>query len=94
MGIDHSRGGWKGKTYRTAKYVIQVANASGTAFDAMEALVIHDGTTAYLTVSNYIFTGSELGTLSVDLTGGSVVLKYTGVGSNNVVKLGKSYITA
>ena len=80
-------------TYRTAKYVIQVTNQGGTAFDAMEALVIHDGTTAYLTVSNHIFTGSELGTLSVDLAGGSVVLKYTGVGPANVVKLGKSYIT-
>ena len=80
-------------TYRTAKYVIQVTNQGGTAFDAMEALVIHDGTTAYLTVSNHIFTGSELGTLSVDLTSGSVVLKYTGVGPANVVKLGKSYIT-
>ena len=81
-------------TYRTAKYVIQVANSGGTAFDCMEAMVIHDGTTAYLTVSNQISTGSELGTLSVDLTSGTVALKYTGVGSNNVVKLGKSYITA
>jgi hypothetical protein len=79
--------------YRTAKYVIQVANSGGTAFDAMEAMVIHDGTTAYLTVSNHIFTGSELGTLSVDLAGGTVTLKYTGAGAGNVVKLGKSYIT-
>ena len=59
----------------------------------MEALVIHDGTTAYLTVSNHIFTGSELGTLSVDMSGDTVLLKYTGAGAGNVVKLGKSYIT-
>ncbi len=63
--------------FRTAKYVIQAKN--GSDFESVEALVIHDGTNAFVTVYGIIFTGStEVIDLNATITAGNVELTANG----------------
>ena len=61
--------------YRTAKYIVSVT--SGSAYESVELLVIHDGTTAYQTTYAELRTGSDLASFSVDISGGNVRLLTT-----------------
>jgi len=61
--------------YRTAKYIVSVT--SGSAYESVELLVIHDGTTAYQTTYAELRTGSDLASFSVDISAGSVRLLTT-----------------
>jgi len=79
-------------TYRTAKYVVQVSNSGGTAFESSEVLVVHNGSVSYMTEYGVISTsGSSLGTLSTIVNGANVELKYTGAAANNAVKVYATY---
>jgi len=81
-------------TYRTAKYVVQVANSGGTVFESSEVLVVHNGTTATMIEYGVVSTsGSSLGTLSTAINGANVELRYTGASSGNNVKVYATYIT-
>lgn len=62
-------------TYRSAKYQIQIE--SGTEYQSMEALVVHNGTTAYITIYADIKTGADLATVGVTLLSGNIVLQVT-----------------
>jgi hypothetical protein len=63
--------------FRTAKYVIQAKN--GSDFESVEALVIHDGTNAFVTVYGIIFTGStEVIDLNATIIAGNVELTANG----------------
>jgi len=70
---------WSASTYRGAKYFISV-NAEGiTELGNLEAVVVHDGSDAYITIYNEINTGNNsLITLTADISGGSVRLRGTG----------------
>jgi len=70
---------WSASTYRGAKYFISV-NAEGiTELANLEAVVVHDGSDAYITIYNEINTGNNsLITLTADISGGSVRLRGTG----------------
>jgi hypothetical protein len=60
-------------TYRTAKYIITVSNS--TTYEALEALVIHDGSDSYITVYGYISSDdSDIVSVSTDISGGNVNL--------------------
>jgi hypothetical protein len=81
-----------GTTYRSAKYVIQVSNGSGE-FETREALVIHDGTSAYITEYAMVYTGAGLlGDASVQMNGTSVELVYTANAVGTTVKVISTYI--
>ena len=78
-------------TYRGAKYLVTVANS--TNFDIIEALVVHNGTTATITVYGEVSTNTSLGDLTTDISSGNVRLLYTGGATGNSVKVFATYIT-
>jgi cytoskeletal protein CcmA (bactofilin family) len=70
---------WSASSYRGAKYFISV-NAEGiTELANLEAVVVHNGSDAYITIYNEINTGNNsLITLTADVSGGLVRLRGTG----------------
>ena len=78
--------------YRSAKYVIQVGDGNGN-YETREALVVHDGTTAYITEFAMVYTGSDLiGDASVTMSGNNVLLTYTPTSGSATVKVIGTYI--
>jgi hypothetical protein len=70
---------WAHASYRAAKYYISVNNASKTEITNMEALVVHDGTTAYITSYGATNTGSnDLINLTAAISGSNVVVSASG----------------
>jgi hypothetical protein len=81
-----------GGTYRSAKYIIQVDDGSGN-YETREALVVHDGTTAYITEYAMVYTGADLlGDASVTMSGSDVLLQYTPTSGTVTVKVIATYI--
>jgi hypothetical protein len=76
--------------YRTAKYVLQATD--GTNFQSAEILVTHNGTTAYSTTYGVIQTGSNLGVASATISSNNVLLQFTSVNANTVVRVQKDYL--
>jgi hypothetical protein len=78
--------------YRSAKLYINVADNAG-AYEVSEVMVIHDGTTAYRTQYNRIYTGAAaLGSVTASITSGNVFIYYTGVAVSNTVKVRAEYL--
>jgi hypothetical protein len=70
---------WAKGSYRGAKYYISVNNASKTELQNIEALVVHDGTTAFITAYGSTNTGSnDLISLTAAVDGSNVVVSATG----------------
>ena len=60
--------------FRSAKYLVQVTNATDSTYHTTEILVIHDGTDTYMTEYGSMFTGSAAeATFTSDVTGGGAV---------------------
>lgn len=62
--------------YRTAKMIVQVSHITG-GYHAAELLIIHDGTTVYMTEYATIFTLSSLGTFDAVINNGNVEVSFT-----------------
>lgn len=62
-------------SFRTMKATVSIAR--GTDYQAIEVLITHNGTTAYMTQYGEIITNTSLATLSVDISGGLVRLRGT-----------------
>lgn len=60
---------WSTSTYRSAKYQIQMS--SGSAYQAVEMLVVQDGTGAHQATYADVASGSDLATFSVDINSGN-----------------------
>jgi hypothetical protein len=73
------------QSYRTAKYLVQMT--SGSDFHATEVLLIHDGTTVYMTEFGTIFSNASLGTIDGDINSGSVRLLVTPANASTQVKI-------
>ena len=70
---------WAKASYRGAKYYISVNNASKTEVTNIEALVVHDGTTAFITAYGVTNTGSnDLASLTAAVDGDNVVVSAQG----------------
>ena len=83
---------FSGVLYRSAKYVIQVDDGAGN-YETREALVVHDGTTAYITEFAMVYTGSDLiGDADVTMSGNNVLLQYTPTSGTATVKVIATYI--
>ena len=83
---------FNGAAYRSAKYIIQVDNGGGE-YETREALVVHDGTNAYITEYALVYTGSNLlGDASVTMSGNNVNLVYTASSGSVDVKVISTYI--
>jgi hypothetical protein len=79
-------------TYRSVKYVVSIANTLTNEYQTTEALIVHNGTNAFIK-SDSVFSGQfSLMSLSATVTAGSVVLQGTGVSNGNQVKVQRIYI--
>ena len=76
--------------YRSAKYKVQVKQ--GTNYQISEALVIHNGTTAYVSEYGTISTGGNLGIVAATITGGNVTLQFVGSSTSNTVRISREYL--
>jgi len=77
-------------TYRTAKYLISVT--SGSAYESVELLVVHDGATAYQTTYAELRTGADLASFTVDVSAGNVRLLTTPVNAVTVYKITRTAV--
>ena len=72
-------------TYRLAKYLISATY--NTSYHGMEALLLSDGTAAYLTTYGVLATGAKLITLSATMSGTTAQLQATGAVAGVSVKV-------
>ena len=68
---------WSASSYRGAKYFLSLNDSTNNKLQNIEALLVHDGTNAYLTPYGDVqtYSGTALTTLSADISGGNVRLK-------------------
>lgn len=78
-------------SYRTAKYLVQMT--AGTDYHSTEILLIHDGTTVYMTEYGTIFTSASLGTFDGDISSGLVRLLVTPANINTTIKIQRLSVT-
>ena len=72
--------------YRSAKYFISATDATNSRYEVVEANVIHDGTTAYITTFGSVSDhGTGLATYSVAISGNDVQVKVTNITNNSTV---------
>ena len=68
--------GWALASYRGAKYILSINNSTTGEVSNTEALVVHDGSTAYITQYGSVNSGNnDLITLTVEVDSTEVVLK-------------------
>jgi len=74
---------WAHANYRGAKYYISVNNDSKTELANIEAVVVHNGTDAFISVYNIVNTGNnDLLTLTAAINGANVELSASGLETN------------
>jgi len=86
---------WSASTYRSVKYHIQISDATADRYSLVDANVMHDGSTAYISTVGRSGNGTGDGSttyesleLSVDVSGGNVrLLGRVNNTNNQVVKL-------
>ena len=77
-------------TYRSAKYIIQVTN--GTNFQAMEALMVQNGTTATITTYGVVQTNGNLGILSATVSSSNTLVQFVAANASNQVRVYRQYL--
>ena len=74
--------------FRSAKYNVQVVDTAGGNFESFEANVMHDGSTAYISIFGAIGTSTGLITMTADIDSGNLRLRGTINNTNDhVVKV-------
>ena len=68
---------WAHASYRGAKYYISAEDTDNGNISNLEALVVHNGSEAFITVSNEHFSNSRLLTLTATLSGSTVSIDAT-----------------
>jgi hypothetical protein len=77
--------------YRSAKYTMRINSNDG--YQAVEALLIHDGTQSFVTIYGSLSTiGSDLVYLSTSVLSGNVRMLATAVSGNTTVNLLGTYV--
>ena len=79
--------------FRTVKYIVQ-ATSAGAGTHVMECLVMHDNTTAYITVYGEMFSASSLTNISVTVSGSDMHLLVSPTNAVTSYKVTKTSITA
>jgi hypothetical protein len=62
-------------TYRTVKYLVQAT--SSTSYQSSEIMIIHNGTTAFISEYGTVMTNTSLASFDADVSGGNVRLLVT-----------------
>ena len=77
--------------YRSAKYTMRINSDDG--YQAVEALLIHNGTQSFVTIYGSLSTiSTEIVTLSTDINSGSVRMLATTVSANTTVNMLGTYV--
>jgi len=79
-----------GNAIRSAKLVVQSTN--GTDYEVAELLVIHDGTTATVTVYGQTATNGEFMEYSATMSGSNVLVQAEPASGSATVRVAKQYI--
>ena len=81
-------------SFRAAKYLITIDDNAKTETGITEALVVHDGTTAFITQYGTVNTGNnDMITLSAAISGSNVVLSAAGLTPNLSLKIHKTLLS-
>ena len=81
-------------SFRAAKYLIIIDDNAKTETGITEALVVHDGTTAFVTQYGTVNTGNnDMITLSAQIVSANVVLSAAGLASNLSLKIHKTLLS-
>jgi hypothetical protein len=75
--------------YRGAKYYISATSTENGGTMNLEALVVHDGTNAFITTYNEVISASRLFTLAAAISGDDVVLTASPLVANTTLKFYK-----
>ena len=79
---------FNGATYRSAELFIQLTDTANTEYAAMKGVIVHNGTTAFLTVHGITNTGStDLATITCNYNSGTVEVKATSTGGVTAAKV-------
>ena len=79
---------FSGTAYRSAEIYVQMTDTANTEYSAMKGVVVHDGTTAFITVFGITNTGStDLGTLTANYNSGTVEVKAVSTGGQTAAKV-------
>ena len=84
---------FKANAYRTAKYIVSMSHAT-QGYHATEVLLVHDGTTVYMTEYGTIYSSSSLGTLDASILTGNVRLTVTPTNTNTTIKAKRITVSA
>jgi hypothetical protein len=68
---------WAHSSYRGAKYYVSCEDTDNGNISNLEALVVHNGSDAFITVSNEHFSNTRLVTLSATISGSNVIVTAT-----------------
>jgi hypothetical protein len=75
-------------SFRSAEAFITTTDSANSEYEVAKALIVHDGTTAYVTVFGQLSsTGSDLSTYSVTLSSGSVKLQAVSAGGQQSARV-------
>jgi len=81
-------------TFRAAKYTILIDNNSKTETGVVEALVVHDGSEAFISQYGTVNTGNnDMITLSAAISGDNVVISAAGLEPNLSLKIHKTLLS-
>jgi hypothetical protein len=81
-------------SFRAAKYLIIIDDNAKTETGVTEALVVHDGTNAFVTQHGTVQTGNnDMITLSAAISGSNVVLSAAGLTPNLSLKIHKTLLS-
>jgi hypothetical protein len=72
-------------TIRTLRYIIQASNSTLSSYHTTSVMLIHDGTTVYLTEYATVMTGNSLATFDADISGGNLRLLVTPANASSTV---------
>jgi hypothetical protein len=79
---------FQASSYRSAEIYVQMTDTANTEYSAMKGVVVHDGTTAFITVFGITNTGStDLGTLTANYNSGTVEVKAVSTGGQTAAKV-------
>ena len=79
---------FQASSYRSAEIYVQMTDTANTEYSAMKGVVVHDGTTAFITVFGITNTGStDLGTLTANYNSGTVEVKAVSTGGQTAAQV-------
>jgi hypothetical protein len=74
-------------SYRSAKYMVQITDTTNNLYHFCELLVLHNGTSAFITEYGSLYSSYSLMSFDASIAGSSLFVTGTPTNSNNTVKI-------